>query len=112
MLLTKHEGETFENETVYISGQAFVKCNFIGCTLVLRETVYHLDGCTFDRCNWHVNCLLLWGSEQGVEPLRELVRLIEQGLAQVKAMQQNETTTTAPDGAGSNGGAGGPPPSP
>ena len=107
MLLTKHDGETFENETVYVSGQAFVKCSFVGCTLILRETVYHLDGCTFDRCNWHVDCLLLWGSEQGVEPLRELVRLIEQGLAQVKAMQTAEQSTPSD---GSNGGS--PPPSP
>ena len=40
MLLTKHEGETFQNQTVYISGQAFIRCKFIACTLVLRgETV-------------------------------------------------------------------------
>ena len=37
MLLTKHEGETFSNQTVYISGQAFIRCTFVGCTLVLRE---------------------------------------------------------------------------
>ena len=111
MLLTKHESETFENETVYVRGQAFVKCSFVGCTLVLRETVYHLDGCTFDRCNWHVDCLLLWGSEAGVEPLRELVRLIEQGLVQVKAMQNAEQEASTQNG-GSGSGSEGPPPSP
>src|SRR5204863_8908397 len=58
MLLTKHEGETFRNQTVYISGQAFIRCNFVACTLVLRETVYHLEGCTFERCNWHVDWVL------------------------------------------------------
>ena len=42
MLLTKHEGETFQNQTVYISGQAFINCTFIACTLILRETIYHL----------------------------------------------------------------------
>ena len=46
---TKHEGETFLNQTVYISGQAFIRCNFVACTLVLRETVHHLEGCTFER---------------------------------------------------------------
>ena len=55
MLLTKHEGETFRNQTVYISGQAFIRCNFIACTLILRETLYHLEGCSFERCNWHVD---------------------------------------------------------
>ena len=103
MLLTKHENETFRHETVYISGQAFVRCTFIGCTLVLRETVYHLDGCTFDRCNWHVDTLLLWGSEQGVKALRELISLVEQGLEQVRDMREGDEANQ-----GGNGGGGDP----
>jgi hypothetical protein len=43
MILTKHEGATFQNQTIYISGQAFVRCNFVACTLVLRETLYHME---------------------------------------------------------------------
>ncbi len=78
MLLTKHENETFLNQTVYISGQAFVKCNFIACTLVLRETVYHLEGCTFERCNWHVDWVLMWGSPESIREIKALVGLIEQ----------------------------------
>jgi hypothetical protein len=89
MLLTKHEGVTFEHETVYISGQAFLRCNFVGCTLVLRETVYHMDGCTFDRCNWHVDTLLLWGGATGVAALKDLVTLLEQGLRQVAAAESD-----------------------
>ncbi len=77
MLLTKHENETFLNQTVYISGQAFVKCSFIACTLVLRETVYHLEGCTFERCNWHVDWVLMWGSPESVREIKALVNLIE-----------------------------------
>ena len=103
MLLTKHEGQTFEGKTVYLSGQAFVRCNFVGCTLVLRETVYHLDACTFDRCNWHVDCLLLWGSTQGVGALKDLIALIEQGLEQVRAAESQGQTLPAaesPDPAG------------
>ncbi len=77
MLLTKHENETFLNQTVYISGQAFVRCSFIACTLVLRETVYHLEGCTFERCNWHVDWVLMWGSPESVREIKALVQLIE-----------------------------------
>jgi hypothetical protein len=77
MLLTKHENETFLNQTVYISGQAFVRCNFIACTLVLRETVYHLEGCTFERCNWHVDWVLMWGSPESIREIKALVSLIE-----------------------------------
>src|SRR5438093_10712252 len=78
MLLTKHEGETFRNQTVYISGQAFIRCTFTACTLVLRETIYHLEGCSFERCNWHVDWVLLWGSPESLREIKSLVSLMEQ----------------------------------
>ena len=82
MLLTKHEGETFRNQTVYISGQAFIRCNFVACTLVLRETVYHLEGCSFERCNWHVDWVLMWGSPESIREIKALVGMIEQSQVQ------------------------------
>jgi hypothetical protein len=82
MLLTKHEGETFQNQTVYISGQAFIRCKFVACTLVLRETIYHLEGCTFERCNWHVDWVLMWGSPESLREIKALVNLMEQAQAQ------------------------------
>jgi hypothetical protein len=82
MLLTKHEGETFHNQTVYISGQAFIRCQFIACTLVLRETVYHLEGCVFERCNWHVDWVLMWGSPESLREIKALVSMIEQSQVQ------------------------------
>jgi len=85
MLLTKHEGETFRNQTVYISGQAFIRCNFVACTLVLRETVYHLEGCSFERCNWHVDWVLMWGSPESIREIKALVGMIEQ--AQIQSQQ-------------------------
>src|SRR5580658_927803 len=88
MLLTKHEGATFQNQTIYISGQAFVRCTFIACTLVLRETVYYLEGCTFDRCNWHVDRVLMWGSPESVQEVKALVHLIEN-------VQQQQAAATA-----------------
>lgn len=83
MLLTKHEDETFTNQTVYISGQAFIRCKFVACTLLLRETVYHLEGCTFERCNWHVDWVLLWGSPESLREIKSLVSLLEQSQAQL-----------------------------
>jgi len=82
MMLTKHEGETFLNQTVYISGQAFVRCNFVACTLVLRETVYHLESCGFERCNWHVDWVLMWGSPESLREIKALVSMIETAQAQ------------------------------
>src|SRR6188474_3220477 len=88
MLLTKHENEEFRNQTVYISGQAFIRCTFVGCTLVLRETVYHLEGCSFERCNWHVDWVLMWGSPESIKEIKALVGLMEQAqIAQLPAAQ-------------------------
>ena len=58
---------TFENQSMagvrtQDVGFSFIRCNFVACTLVLRETVYHLEGCAFERCNWHVDWVLMWGS--------------------------------------------------
>ena len=87
MLITKHEGVTFQNQTVYISGQAFVKCQFHGCTLVLREGMFQLDGCQFDRCNWHVDYMLMWGNPESLRAVKSLVTLIEQAQSQLPAAQ-------------------------
>lgn len=101
MLLTKHEGETFQNQTVYISGQAFIRCKFTACTLILRETLYHLQECSFERCNWHVDWVLMWGSPESLREIKALVSLIEQAQVQLpnaeqQAMQaQNQRTTSA-----------------
>jgi hypothetical protein len=96
MLLTKHEGETFLNQTVYISGQAFIRCNFVACTLVLRETVYHLEGCTFERCNWHVDWVLMWGSPESLREIKALVNMIEQAQQQQLPGDQSAGATQAP----------------
>src|SRR5437868_5673870 len=96
MLLTKHEGETFQNQTVYISGQAFIRCNFVACTLVLRETVYHLEGCTFERCNWHVDWVLMWGSPESLREIKALVSMIEQAQQQQLPAEQMAGAQRAP----------------
>ena len=100
MLLTKHEGETLLNQTVYISGQAFIRCNFVACTLVLRETVYHLEGCTFERCNWHVDWVLMWGSPESLREIKALVSMIEQAQQQQLPADQMAGAQRAPQQGG------------
>ena len=95
MMLTKHEGVRFQNQTVYISGQAFVRCSFVACTLVLRETVYYMEGCTFERCNWHVDWVLMWGSPESLREVKVLVSLIEQSQQQ-QAAQTSGAMATGP----------------
>jgi hypothetical protein len=77
MILTKHENVTFTNTTIYISGQAFIRCTFVGCTLVLRESVYHMDQCRFDRCNWHIDRTILWGSPESLRDIKSLIDMLE-----------------------------------
>ncbi len=96
MLLTKHEKEQFLNQTVYISGQAFIGCTFTACTLVLRETPYHLDGCTFERCNWHVDWVLMWGSPESLREVKALVNMIDQAQQQALANGAQNPPGSAP----------------
>ena len=86
MLITKHEGVVFQNQTVYISGQAFIRCKFVACTLILRETLYHLQECTFERCNWHVDWVLMWGSPESLREIKSIsLSLIESSQHQAQA---------------------------
>ena len=96
MLLTKHEGETFQNQTVYISGQAFINCTFTACTLILRETIYHLQNCTFERCNWHVDWVLLWGSPESLREIKALVTMIEKAQEQHANQTEGKEAAAAP----------------
>src|SRR5690606_5193794 len=103
MILTKHENITFTNTTVYISGQAFIKCTFVACTLVLREPLYHLDGCRFERCNWHIDRTVMWGNPDSIRDLRSLVDMLE------KDQQRQQEALKAQQEAGKDTGATTPP---
>lgn len=99
MLLTKHDNVAFKNQTVYISGQAFVNCTFTDCTLVLRETIHYLQDCTFDRCNWHVDWVLMWGSPESLVQLKALVERLEQAQKQLDdQLKQQPEGQTPPEG--------------
>ena len=91
--MNRNENKTFENDTIYISGQAFVNCKFVACTLILRETIYHLDQCSFERCNWHVDWVLMWGSPESIREIKALVSLMEQ--AQQQQLPQAQAAAQA-----------------
>jgi hypothetical protein len=105
MFLTKHEGQTFTNQTIYVSGNAFINCTFSACTLVLREPVYHLEGCVYDRCNWHIDRVLMWGNMDGIRELKSLVLMMESGLEQHQKATEQAAGQNQPGQMTSNGGA-------
>ncbi|MCC6239952.1 MAG: hypothetical protein IT448_06620 [Phycisphaerales bacterium] len=90
MQLTKHENITFTNATVYLSGQAFIKCTFVACTLVLREPLYHMDGCRFERCNWHIDRTVMWGNRESLRDLRWLVDMLEKNQQQLESAREQQ----------------------
>ncbi len=54
-----HEGQVFQDCTVYMSGNAFYDCKFFRCTLVVRESgIPALVGCTLQCCTWHLDFLV------------------------------------------------------
>ena len=54
-----HENQSYEDCTVYLSGNAYYGCRFIRCTLVVRDCgVPALVGCYFECCNWHIDMLV------------------------------------------------------
>ena len=76
-LLTKHVDESYENQTIYVSGQAFIRCKFKACTLVFRESTYHLEKCVFDRCNFHIDWLVLWGDTDAIAEFKALADMLD-----------------------------------
>ena len=76
-LLTKHVDESYENQTIYVSGQAFIRCKFKACTLVFRESTYHLEKCVFDRCNFHIDWLVLWGDTEAIAEFKALANMLD-----------------------------------
>ncbi len=103
MLLTKHEDQTFQNQTVYVSGQAFVRCSFVACTLILRESVYYMESCSFDRCNWHLDVVLPWGGADALNAVQVIVDLVRQGQANLPADTPAGDANPAAEGEGEAG---------
>lgn len=56
--LLLHKGVTFEDQTVYLSGNAYVECNFARCTFVLRDAPFHIEGGKAEGCVWHLDLVV------------------------------------------------------
>lgn len=53
--LLRRENVTFQDQTVYMAGHAYVNCVFDHCTIVVREATGVLEGCRFNNCVWHLD---------------------------------------------------------
>ncbi len=58
ILLSHHEA-IFEDQTVYLTGHAYIGCTFRRCTLVLKSTGdVILNSCHFEACVWHLDLVI------------------------------------------------------
>lgn len=57
--LILHEDVGFRGQTIYVTGHAYRRCTFEGCTLVMSgPTTGLFEGCGFSGCAWHLNIVV------------------------------------------------------
>ncbi len=57
--LLRHDGVIFEDQTVYLTGNAYFNCEFKRCAFVVVGTPFSvLNGCKLEGCIWHLNVVL------------------------------------------------------
>src|SRR5436309_1759709 len=56
--LLVRENTTFTDDTLYLSGHAYVNCKFLRCTLIIRPGLSHIAKCHFDSCVWHIDAVI------------------------------------------------------
>ena len=54
-----HEHRTFEDQTVYLTGNVYIDCHFTHCVLVVRDRwVPQMSNCKVKACLWHLDILV------------------------------------------------------
>jgi hypothetical protein len=96
MILSKHQDKSFDSQTVFVSGGAFLRCKFTDCTLVMTNDNFHLDNCHFDRCNWQLNVLLLWGDRHTLEVVSGLIQQLNEAQKTLPADPEYAQTQSPP----------------
>jgi hypothetical protein len=51
--LTRYEGVTFKDQSVWLDGGEYVRCVFVGCEITVELGRFRFDGDqTFTNCEW------------------------------------------------------------
>jgi hypothetical protein len=74
-ILLTHKDLTRRDDTIYLTGHAYINCHFERCTLVLTGFPFACVGCSFADCVFHVNVVI--HDRQGLENLRSFFAIIE-----------------------------------
>jgi hypothetical protein len=88
--LILHRDVVYEDDTVYLNGQAYENCRFAKCTLVIRDGPLNLSSCSFEDCVWHIDTLLYDIAQ--AKALGQLLTNIEANLSQSNRDEPAETS--------------------
>lgn len=53
-ILLLHTNAVFEDETLYLSGNAYTGCTFRRCMFIVGDIPFSMSGCGFDTCVWRL----------------------------------------------------------
>jgi len=56
--LLLHEDAAFDDQVIYATGHAYVRCAFNRCTFIFRGAPFHISNCKIIGCVWHIDVLL------------------------------------------------------
>ena len=66
-----------------------------------------MEGCSFDRCNWHLDCVLPWGSPETLNAVQVVMNLVRQGQENLPAAEaEGQQQQQGGEGQGGQGGGG------
>jgi hypothetical protein len=58
MKLLRHDGKTFDNQTIYGTANAYFGCTFRRCVIVFKGFPSAFVNCQFADCVWHLDFVL------------------------------------------------------
>jgi hypothetical protein len=89
-VILRHDNVTFEDQTIYLTGSAYIGCTFRRCTLVLMGfPPPMLDNCTIDSCVFHLNLVI-----SDVDQANELRKVLEKLM--IPSLPRTEGRPTQP----------------
>ena len=56
--LLRHDNVVFEDQTVYVTGNAYIGCEFHRCTMILKGFPFHMESSQFHGCIWAVDFVI------------------------------------------------------
>ena len=70
-ILLLHKDVEFDDQVVYVTGNAYKACRFTRCCMVVKGLPFHMEECIFDSCVWH--CDIVIHDDLQVKAMRDVL---------------------------------------